>query len=303
MAIKIMIDPGHYGDYYNASPVVPGYYESQMAWKLSRMLKESLEAWGFEVGLTRLTMYQDRELTERGRTAEGYDLFLSIHSNAAGSEAPDAPWIITLAPDGKTGIDEISREVGEALGPVISGVMGVSKPYYYTKKVDFDRDGNGYLDDEYYGVLFGAKSVGVPGVILEHSFHTNRYAAEWLLDDDNLKQLADAEAAALAEFYEIQNIPTEENSMTNEDKIKFEALEKKVDELSAIVAKYERQKVYDNAAIRWAYVDGNLPEYATPTIKKLCSKGYLKGNNKKSLELSEVMMRLLVILDRAGVFD
>lgn len=299
---RIMIDPGHAGAYYNASPVVPGYYESQMAWKLSRMLKESLERRGFEVGFTRLTMDQDRELTERGRTAEGYDLFLSIHSNAAGSEAPDAPWIITLAPDGKTGIDEISREVGEALGPVISGVMGVSAPYYYTKQVDFDRDGNGYIDDEYYGVLFGAKSVGVPGVILEHSFHTNKRAAEWLLDDDNLKQLAEAEAAALAEFYEIQNIPAEENSMTNEDKIKIENLEEKVNELSAIVSKYERQKVYDNAAIRWAYIDGNLPEWARPTISKLYREGHLKGDEKGSLELSEVMMRLLVILDRAGVF-
>ena len=303
MARKIMLDPGHAGYYFNASPVVDGYYESYQMWKLTHLLKKELEEWGFEVGLTRQSIYDDPELTARGRMAKGYDLFISMHSNAAGSEAPDAPWIITHAPDGKTGIDEISREVGEALGLVISRVMGVSAPYYYTKRVDFDRDGNGYLDDEYYGVLFGAKSVGVPGVILEHSFHTNKYAAEWLLDDDNLKQLAEAEAAALAEFYEIQNIPTEENSMTNEDKIKIENLEKKVNELSAIIAKYERQKVYDNAAIRWAYIDGNLPEYATPTIKKLCSKGYLKGNNKKSLELSEVMMRLLVILDRAGVFD
>lgn len=91
--------------------------------------------------------------------------------------------------------------------------------------------------------------------------------------------------------------------MTNEDKIKFEALEKKVDELSAIVAKYERQKVYDNAAIRWAYIDGNLPEWARPTISKLYREGHLKGDEKGSLELSEVMMRLLVILDRAGVFN
>lgn len=32
MSIKIMLDPGHAGSYFNASPVVPGYYESRMAW-------------------------------------------------------------------------------------------------------------------------------------------------------------------------------------------------------------------------------------------------------------------------------
>ena len=42
--IKIMIDPGHSGEFFNASPVVPGYYESVMTWKLAHMLKEALEA-------------------------------------------------------------------------------------------------------------------------------------------------------------------------------------------------------------------------------------------------------------------
>lgn len=299
----IILDPGHSGYYFNASPVVNGYYESDRMWKLTHMLKKELEEWGFTVKLTRESIYDDPELTARGRMAKGGALFLSLHSNAAASEAPDAPWIITLSPDGKTGIDEVSREVGEALGPVVSGMMGVSAPYYYTKSVDFDRDGNGYIDDEYYGVLFGAKSVGVPGVIIEHSFHTNTKAAQWLMSDENLAALAEIEAAALAEFYEIPNKITEDDGMTAEDKVKFEALEKKVEELSAIVSKYERQKVYDNAAIRWAYIDGNLPEWARPTISKLYREGHLKGDEKGSLELSEVMMRLLVILDRAGVFD
>ena len=299
----IILDPGHSGYYFNASPVVNGYYESERMWKLTHLLKKELEEWGFKVKLTRESIYDDPELTARGRMAKGGDLFLSLHSNAAASEAPDAPWIIVLNPDGKTGIDEISREVGEAIGPVVSGIMGVSAPYYYTKSVDFDRDGNGFIDDEYYGVLFGAKSVGVPGVIIEHSFHTNTKAATWLMSDDNLAELAKIEAAALAEFYEIPNKITEDDEMSAEDKAKIEKLEKKVDELSNIVSKYERGKVYNNAAIRWAYIDGNLPEWAKPTIQKLARAGHLKGNGENSFALSEIMMRMLVILDRAGVFD
>ena len=95
---------------------------------------------------------------------------------------------------------------------------------------------------------------------------------------------------------------SEDIPMTNEEKAKIDALEDKVEKLSAIIAKYEKQKVYDNAANRWAYIDGNLPEWAAPTIKKLVKVGYLKGNGEGSLELSKEMMRMLVILDRAGTF-
>ena len=40
--------------------------------------------------------------------------------------------------------------------------------------------------------------LGVPGIILEHSFHTNNRSAKWLQDPVNLRKLAVAEAAVLA---------------------------------------------------------------------------------------------------------
>ena len=177
MGVRIMLDPGHAGSFFNASPVVPGYYESAQMWKLAQKIKTALEAYGFEVGLTRQNIDDDPELTERGLRARGFDLFLSLHSNASSGEKPDAPWIIHFVEDNKTFLDEKSEEIARLLGPVISEVMGVSAPYYYTKSCDFDRNRNGAIDDEWYGVLFGAKEAGVPGVILEHSFHTNRKAA------------------------------------------------------------------------------------------------------------------------------
>lgn len=305
--IKIMLDPGHAGDYFNASPVVSGYYESNMAWELTHKLKTELEKFGFYVGLTRTSKNEDPELYTRGTRARGYDLFLSIHSNAATSEAPDAPWIIHFNNDSKTNIDDESAIVARMLGPVVSETMGVSEPYYYTKSVDFDRDGNGYIDDEYYGVLFGAKCVGVPGVIIEHSFHTNKKATEWLMSDSNLQKLAENEARVIAEYFGIKE---EDIPMTSAERKAFEELSAKVNalakensELTARINKYDKMGVYDNAAIRWAYVDNNLPKWAKPTIKKLVDKKYLQGNDKNSLELSYLMMRVLVILDRVGMFD
>ena len=54
---------------------------------------------------------------------------------------------------------------------------------------------------EYYGVLRGANAVGTPGIILEHSFHTNTRAIKWLSSDSNLQKLAKAEAECIASYY------------------------------------------------------------------------------------------------------
>ena len=55
-----------------------------------------------------------------------------------------------------------------------------------------------------YGVIRYSANVGVTGMILEHSFHTNTRMTNWLLQDDNLRLLAQAEAACIAEYYGLQ---------------------------------------------------------------------------------------------------
>ncbi len=52
----------------------------------------------------------------------------------------------------------------------------------------------------------------------------------------------------------------------------------------------------------WNYIDENLPGWAQPTVKKLVGKGYLQGD-ENGLHLDETLLRILVINDRAGVYD
>lgn len=203
--VKIMLDAGHYGK-YNRSPAVKAYYESDFTFKFCDMLKEELKAYGIKADTTRANQANDLGLYARGKAAKGYDLFISIHSNATGSgganETVDYPVAITMVEDSKTIIDEESKVVGEKLAQVVAEVMGTKqKARTYTRKNERDWDGNGIFDDEWYGVLNGAKQVKVAGIILEHSFHTNTRATKWLLNDDNLRKMAKAEAAALAEHY------------------------------------------------------------------------------------------------------
>lgn len=200
--IRIMLDPGHFGSYYNASTVVKGYYESVMNWKLSNYLKTELEALGVEVGMTKSTLDEDPLLKERGFASQGYDFFLSLHSNASSSAYEDYPMAICYQDLKWTTIDDTSREVGQLLTDTVTEVMGTrQKGIIWGKLGTKDFDGNGVLDDEWYTVLSGARYVRTPGVLMEHSFHTNYNATIWLMNDENLKKLAKREAEVLTAYF------------------------------------------------------------------------------------------------------
>jgi N-acetylmuramoyl-L-alanine amidase len=195
-----MLDAGHFGK-TNQSPVVPEYYESEMTWKLQNFLFSALGAYGFTVGMTRPDQTKDLEVWHRGIKAKGYDLFISLHSNACGTESVDRVVGIHLVEDNRTNADEISKEITQRLAVGVAEFMKVQGGAQYYSRFDTgDRDGNGKADDNYYGVLHGARTVNVPGIILEHGFHTNAAVARWLLDDNNLKNMANFEAAMLAEL-------------------------------------------------------------------------------------------------------
>ena len=82
---------------------------------------------------------------------------------------------------------------------------------------------------------------------------------------------------------------SEEEPMTTAEKQEFEALKKRVDELT-------EKTGYFN------YIDDNMNKDYKPTIQKLVGAGKLKGNEKGELMLTTDMMRILVILDRCGIF-
>lgn len=197
----LCLDAGHFYK-YNQSPVNPAYYESEIVWKLHLLQKKYLEQYGFAVILTRDDQTKDLALQERGKTAEGCVLFISDHTNAASDTSKDYVAAYHLTDDTTTNVDDISKAVAEKLALVIAEVMGTTQGFkVLTRKSSNDRNNDGIMNDNYYGVLNGARLVNVPGLILEHSFHTNLRMTNWLLDDSNLDKLAKAEAASIAEYF------------------------------------------------------------------------------------------------------
>lgn len=59
--------------------------------------------------------------------------------------------------------------------------------------------------------------------------------------------------------------------------------------------KLENKMIYN-------YIDGNLPDWARPTVQKLANAGILQGDGT-ALGLTDDMLRILTILDRAGALD
>jgi N-acetylmuramoyl-L-alanine amidase len=200
----VCLDAGHYGK-YNQSPAVKTYYEAEMNWKLHHYLGSELESYGIQVRKTRVEQGKDLSLTARGRASEGSDLFLSLHSNAVGSnvdETVDYVRVYHLYDDKGTNVDDQSKALAKLLAPVIADTMQTKQGWNIsTRKSTYDTNGDGVMNDNYYGVLNGARLVGTAGLILEHSFHTNTRATKWLLEDANLKKLAKAEAAVIAEYF------------------------------------------------------------------------------------------------------
>lgn len=210
---KVMLDAGHYG-YYNQSPAVKEYWESKMTWKLHLMLKEELEKYGIVVGTTRKSQEKDRALYDRGYASKGYDLFLSIHSNAVGdnvNEKVDYP-VCFVQISGK------SDKIGTLLSECVHDVMQTAQPADH-----WSQKGN---NGDYYGVLRGAAAAGTVGCIIEHSFHTQTRATKWLLQDSNLRKMAIAEAKVIAEYLagvksskpsSASSVPHSKNYLSNGD--------------------------------------------------------------------------------------
>lgn len=190
--MKILLDPGH-GQYDNAGNT-KGYYEGTQMFKLAYFLKPELEKYGITVDVTRKKVSDNPGVSARGKATKGYDLFLSLHSNAPGESAKKAGTYYTIS--GTCVYDSVSRpnkSLADRLGNAVSKVM--DHKYLGTM---YRKGSNG----DYYGVLRNAIAVGVPSAMLiEHGFHTNEKDAVFLMSDANLKKLAQEEARVIAEYY------------------------------------------------------------------------------------------------------
>lgn len=253
--MKICIDAGH-GFGQNQSPAVAEYFEGNRMFALQGFLKEALQDYGIEAVCTRKSVHDNPSLYTRALCGKGCDLLVSLHSDAVGNEANENVDRVGVF----RSINGQMRALAENLAEVVASVMGTKQ----TSRVQTRANSAG--DADYYGILRHSVALGTPALLIEHSFHTNTRSANWLLRDENLCTLAEAEAACIAESFGKE----------------------------AAEMRYELLK------------DVTDPFYR-PTLEKLAERGILQGyggqGEELRLRLGEDAVRVLVLLDRAGVFD
>ena len=250
--LLICIDPGHYGGknaVEGTTPYAEGDFTLQLAKILAGKLKDE---YGVSSILTRETAeismggFTDRDLDSahislRGEFAKGTDLFLSLHTNAnldgangyetveqpvsidkpiliLNTLACENPEVIHLANAIGTNLAKSSYELGIAAVGEFDTVEKEEEIREWTDAYNDQLLAKGTVcrrtdqGEDYYGVLRGAADAGVPGMIIEHGFHTVPKMRQAAATGELAKVWAEADAAGIAEGYGLlKNTEMEEN--------------------------------------------------------------------------------------------
>lgn len=109
-------------------------------------------------------------------------------------------------------------------------------------------------------MLYVLNSTKMPAVLVEAGFISNQDDLDWLMEDNYQNKIAVAITLGICDYLQI---PTK-------NRVILDKRYRKIDE---------------------------IPEYAKESVRKMCEQGAIKGNGD-DLDLSEDMLRLIVIFDR-----
>lgn len=247
--IKICIDPGHYAGKNEAGDgYAEGDFTLHLALELKNLLEAEYgitvcmtrDSGSISIGGYKDAALDNGHISLRGTYAaeEGCDLFVSVHTNAneenangAGTfEQPvsiDKPIIIAndLVLDSGQ-LCDVCNAVGQNLAQT-SYQLGISSHKAFTE-VSGGRAAEwttAYNDStteqgavvcrhgshgQYYGVLRGAEEAGVPGIIIEHGYHTVEQMRKAAMNGELKAIWADADAKGIAAGFGFHNYTNEE---------------------------------------------------------------------------------------------
>ena len=147
----------------------------------------------------------------------------------------------------------------------------------------------------------------MPAILVETAFIDNYDDNRFLASDDGKYKCAVGIYKGICNYfgveYKLESGDELLSSEYEELKKKDESQDKVIDAIGADILNNTKEIDYIKAQLAtYDYIDENMPEWAVPTITKLVDKGFLKGDEEGKLGLTEDLMRLLVINDRAGLY-
>lgn len=180
---KVVLDPGHdAGNLANKSPDGT-YYEHEFALDMGKRIQSILEQHGVAVTMTR-TDGGEVSLAQRCAIAndiKDLDLFVSLHSNAAGGGgwSSASGWSAYVYKTNGSGY-EAAKDILDAVKN--AGITVRSTPIMAAPS------------------LYVLKGTVAPAVLVEHGFHTNQTDTANLKNSAYRQQLAEAEAKGILNY-------------------------------------------------------------------------------------------------------
>lgn len=189
-SVKILLDPGHgAGSAHNRGYVGPRWKnEGDGNYYFSLLLKKELEAYGIKVGTTRSSIGKDPSLTSRGQSANGYDLFISLHTNALNGSAKGVEIYEDVNARATSLATNLTKTISSTLG---TSNRGVKYRYYGANTSGVNPKSN------YYGVL--RNNAAPAGMLIEHCFHDN--LSDVTKYESKAETLAKNMASTIASYY------------------------------------------------------------------------------------------------------
>ena len=180
---KIKLDPGHgAGRAHNRGGVC--YNEGDNNYYYSLVLKKELERIpGVFVSLTRNRVTDNPSLPSRAASGAGYDLFLSLHSNAFNGKATGSVILDNVARPNKALATKLVRDIANAFG-------------HNNRGVSYKKNSSG---GNYFGVLRNNRAKS--SMIIEHGFHDN--AKDCNFFKNNHLKLAQITANIVRQHYKL----------------------------------------------------------------------------------------------------
>lgn len=189
---KVCLDPGHGVETPGKCSPDKTYYEHEFTLDLAKRMKPILERHGVEVTLTRTDEHcptgksDTADLNYRVKLAnaiEGLNLFVSIHSNAAGNDG----WYSAK------GLSCITSAAGDTAGRNLAANAIIAR----MKEAGITVRNTSLTHDIALIVL---RKTDAPAVLIEHGFHTNKEETELLKTAEYRDALAEAECKGILDY-------------------------------------------------------------------------------------------------------
>ena len=207
--ITLVLDPGHGGIDKGASGY--GLIERDINLKIAKHIKDELSKYaGIDVYLTHYGLESNvkLELDQRANIAKdlGADLVISLHINAVGGTGAEV-FVTrdTILPKYNLECTKLGNLILQKLGN-----LGIYNRGVKTKIGNTEADKNPsipreyYYDNfevDYYGMIRHPRLRNIPGIVLEHCFIDNANDVQFINTDEKIKQIAEADVAAIVEYY------------------------------------------------------------------------------------------------------